>query len=172
MNKIALASLDRPKDSIVYTAGDVIGFSSSNRSQTSCIIPFNFSGPVERLGTVIITVGPAQPVMPVLELWLFVQRPGDVADNFPWAPSQRDLLHLAKIVTFNSFPGKGIHVLQSRTDEFPIRYTRGVYGVLVVRNAYKPQPGEQYLISLVGNEDLLVTTTPVGNVSPVMDPPV
>ncbi len=152
MNVVAQTLVERPNNAEQYSAGDVVGFVvfGTGGTKTTQVIPLTFSNLVDHLGTVIVSIVSSQVLLPNLELWLFRNFPPDQEDNTPFAPTDKELANLLKVVTFNTYFGKGTQVLQSRFEGLPIITTNRLYGVLVVRNNYKPLPSEQFIISVLG----------------------
>jgi len=149
---ISKASIVRPNNATPFTAGDALGTS------TSCTMTFLYGARAQGYGGILssaLLIDDAnQTTKGSFELWLFSQKPADIADNAPWAPTDAILLSLLGIVPFSTSyvanagaAAAGNVAFQSLNLAMPFmteQQTSYIYGIIVVRNTYTPVANEKF----------------------------
>lgn len=164
------ASLIRPADTTAYAAGDVIAEVTTNNH---LVFPevFRKGGPLTScIDGARITSSSNATTKPDLELWLFGNDPTEVADNAAFAPTDAETISRIGIIKFpvaNWIVGNAGAAgagnagcdsmnlgLLMRLNATPINQDAlGLYGVLVVRNAYAPIASEEFTVDLLVYRD-------------------
>jgi len=159
-------TLQRPNDTNVYTAGDVMSDSTS----VPTILTFpNAFGPNPSgfciLNQLVVIDSASQATKPDLELWLFDTAPAAQNDNAAFAPTDLELVtasgagFIARILIPSTSwsvgtatvgaGGNCINDLQNLGIPITNRVsTAGLFGHVVVRNAYTPVAQEQFTFRL------------------------
>jgi hypothetical protein len=162
--KAVNSSLQRPNNSVTYTANTAIANATGSATQltfTNCARKNGYTGLIT---SVFMVDCQKATTLGQFELWLYDTSIGTViSDNATWAPVSGDLQNLVGIVPLNlSYVGNtGAGAVGNVVFEAPnlnIPYKCGaastsLFGQLVVRNAYVPIPLELFIIRLQLSQD-------------------
>jgi len=151
-------TLTRPANTTAYTAGDVIGESSSGSS----VITLSGAGRAKGYGGYIQAVNftsSATPgTMPDIELWVFDAALATVADNAAFAPTDAEMLnHIATIplTPADNFAGTVNSVWHVDSLAVPYRCVdTTAYAYIVIRDAYTPASAEVFDVKVWVDADV------------------